>query len=165
MRLIPIGQVVAAHGVRGEIKFRYYNALGAGTLRYPALVLEQDGKEFELRPSLVRRHKGFFLIKFKELDSLEEVSFLLGRELSVRENDLPLLKDDEWYDYQLIGLQVVDEQGKRVGKVTEVLHTKANDILAVTGEKEFLLPLIDEYVTAVDLEGSCLTIMGGALVE
>lgn len=165
MRFIPIGQVVSAHGVRGEIRFRYYSEPGE-QIGYPALFAEKNGKQTELTPLQVRRHKGFFLITFKDLGSVEEIAFLLGKELSVREEDLPHLQDDEWYEYQLIGSEVVDEEMATVGRVTDLLRTGAHGILQVRGEgAEFLIPLVEEYVVSVDVGASRIVVKRSLLIE
>jgi 16S rRNA processing protein RimM len=165
MRLIPIGQVGSAHGLRGEVKFRYYNAIDAHVLSYPAFFFEEKGKLLKLLPSSVHRHKGLFLIKFKDLNAPEEVAFLQGKELSVREEDLPRLEEGEWYDFQLMGLDVMTQQGRMIGKITDVLHVKSNDVLTVTGDQEFLIPLVEDFVVKIDLDGSCVTVKESALVE
>jgi 16S rRNA processing protein RimM len=64
------------------------------------------------------------------------------------------LPEGEYYHHQLIGLKVVSEQGKVLGKVTEILATGANDVYVVRAEigPEILIPAADEFVRAVDLE-------------
>jgi 16S rRNA processing protein RimM len=68
--------------------------------------------------------------------------------------DRPPLPEGEYYHHQLIGLKVVNEQGDVLGKVKEILATGANDVYIVRPEigKEILIPAVDEFILAVNLE-------------
>jgi 16S rRNA processing protein RimM len=165
VKVIPIGQVVAAHGVRGEVKFWYYNETGSGPSSYRSFLAYPQGKETELTPSRIRRQGALFLIKFKDLDNVERVQSLIKEELFVREDDLPALAQDEYYDYELIGLTVMSETGITVGRVRNVMHTAAHDILVVEGHTETLVPLTDEHVIDIDKKAGAVRVREGALVE
>lgn len=164
MRWIPVGRVLSAHGIRGEVRFHYYNDAKEGFLGYDSLYAEKDDTIVEIRPASVRSHKNLFLIRFKGLKSLEEVSFLVKKELLVREGDLPQLNDDEYYDYQLIGLSVLNSAGEEIGRVEGVLHTQANDTLVVSGKQEIMVPMIEGYIIEIDLERSFIKIQEELLV-
>ncbi|OPX98604.1 MAG: Ribosome maturation factor RimM [Syntrophorhabdus sp. PtaB.Bin006] len=164
MRCIPVGKVVAEHGLRGEVKFKYYNEVAEGFSEYTSLYAERDGRQTELRPTEIRFQKGFFYIKFEGLDRPETVSFLVNQELCVREEDLPPLDNDEYYDYQLIGLDVTNHRGEKIGKVEQILHTGANDVMVVTGTREIFVPMVEGYISEIDLASSCITIDEDALL-
>ena len=89
MKLIPVGRLTAAHGLKGELRLRYYNEGGDAPLRYPSFFVEDNGKEIELKPAEVRTHQKQFLIKFKGLEGADAIRFLIGKEVFVREEDLP----------------------------------------------------------------------------
>jgi 16S rRNA processing protein RimM len=163
MRFIPVGRVVADHGLGGAVKFKYYNEAAEDFYRYASLIVEKDGKQTELKPTEVRFSKGFFYLKFDGLDSSEKVSFLINQELCVREEDLPPLDNDEYYDYQLIGLHVTNHMGDKIGMVTQVIHTGANSIIVVTGKEEILVPMVEGIIVRIDLEDSFIAIDEDAL--
>jgi 16S rRNA processing protein RimM len=165
MGLISVGQAVAAHGVKGEVKFWYYSDSGSGPLIYRRFIAYRDGEEVELFPARVRRQGPSFVIKFNGLETLESISFLLKRELYVREEDLPRLEEDEYYDYQLMGLDAVTEEGMVLGRVKDVMHTGASDILVIQGEKETLVPMTEDYVVAIRLADRIVEIRRAALLE
>jgi len=158
-----VGRVISAHGFRGEVKLRYYNEAQSAFYRYASFFVEQDNHKRELKPAQVRFQNGFFFITFEGLESLEETGFLLNQELFVREEDLPRLDENEYYDYQLIGLDVLNEHNVRIGTVKEIMHTAAQDILIVTGEKELLVPMVEEYVLHVDIAGSFMQVKENGL--
>ena len=158
MKWIPVGNVVSTHGLKGEVKFRYYNEVKEDFLRYASLFVKEHNRVTELKPTGKRLQKGFFYIKFEGFESTDEVFFLLNKELFVREEDLPQPGKDEYYDYQLIGLDVLNQRDEKIGKVEAILHTKANNIIVVTGKEEISVPMIEEYISEIDLESSSIKI-------
>ena len=163
MKYITVGRVVATHGIRGAVKFKYYNEDKEAFLQYRRLYAESGGETLELKPFWAQPQKGFFLVRFEGFEGPEQVAFLIGNELLVREDDLPPPGEDEYYDFQLIGLEVVNERGEPVGKVVEVIHTGANDVIAVEGLHPLLVPLVEGYVLDVDLGRGIMRIRQEAL--
>ena len=70
----------------------------------------------------------------------------------ISDDELPD-EDDEFYDRQLIGMEVFTEDGVRVGAVADVIHLPTQDLLSVMGEKEILIPFVSEIVPTVDVRG------------
>ena len=165
MRYIAVGRVLSTRGVKGEIRFQYYNESQSNLSGYAVLFADRDGQKIELRPSRVQPHRGHFLIQFTEVETPESASFLIGKELFVREEDLPGLDDGEYYDYQLIGLNVINERNEPVGRVTKVIHTAANDVIVVEGEREMLIPMQEEFILTIDVQAASIKIAEGAFIE
>jgi len=160
MKCVSIGRVISTHGLKGEVKFWYYNEEREGLYRYSTFLVRQRDEWIELKPERIRFQKDFFYIKFLGYDGLEKVNSFINRELFVREEDLPGLESDEYYDYQLIGLDVVNKVGELLGKVDSIIHTKANDVIVVKGEREILIPMIDIFISSVDIEHSVIKVEG-----
>ena len=164
MGCIPVGKVVADHGLGGAVKFKYYNEDAENFYRYSSLITNKNERQAELKLTEVRFSKGFFYLKFENLNSPEQVSFLINQESFVREEDLPPLDNDEYYDYQLIGLHVVNHSGELIGTVSQVIHTGVNDIIVVKGKEEILVPMVEGLVSKIDLKNSLITIDEEALL-
>jgi len=164
MGCIPVGKVVADHGLGGAVKFKYYNEDAENFYRYSSLITNKNERQAELKLTEVRFSKGFFYLKFEGLNSPEQVSFLINQELFVREEDLPPLDNDEYYDYQLIGLHVVNHSGELIGTVSQVIHTGVNDIIVVKGKEEILVPMVEGLISKIDLKNSLITIDEEALL-
>jgi len=165
MGFIPVGKVLSTRGLQGEVRFRYYNDARSNLDSYEVLYADRGGEKFPLRLARVRSQGRQFLIRFAEIAEAGEASSLVGHELFVREEDLPVLNENEYYDYQLVGLEVVSEKGERVGYVKQVMHTGASDILVVEGAKESLIPMVEGFVLDVDIKASRMKIAEGAIVE
>jgi 16S rRNA processing protein RimM len=81
-----------------------------------------------------------------------------GAAIEVAREELPPTGEDEYYAFQLIGLEVVEENGRRLGTVADVIPGVANDVLQVG---EHLLPMIEDCIRSVDLEAGRITVAGG----
>ncbi len=152
MKWIPVGRVVSTSGIQGEVKFYYYNEVKEEFYDYTSLFVLKGDEYIELKPIGVRYRKNSFYLSFRGLSTIEEVSFLVAKELCVREEDLRPLNNDEYYEYQLIGLRVIDMGGTQLGRVYSVLHTGASDILMVKGEREYMVPMVEGFIIGIDLE-------------
>ena len=84
-----------------------------------------------------------------------------GAELSVRLADLPAPDADSYYAFQLVGLAVVDDSGRQLGRVVEVHTSPANDNLELTDGT--LVPLVEDAIEAIDLEAGRVVVAAGFL--
>ena len=83
----------------------------------------------------------------------------MGTTLEVEREELPPTDDDEYYTFQLVGLEVVEENGRVLGTVADVLPGVANDVLSLDGG--ILLPMIEDCVRTVDLDGRRIVVAEG----
>jgi len=89
------------------------------------------------------------------IGTVEEAHRLVGAELCVPESRLP----PEFYWYQLIGLEVVNTEGQKLGTLEEIIETGSNDVYVVRrGREEILVPAIEEVVRDVDLQRRLMTV-------
>jgi 16S rRNA processing protein RimM len=82
-----------------------------------------------------------------------------GTALQVPKADLPGLEGDGYYVFQLVGLEVVEEGGRTLGRVKDVASYPANDVLEL--EDGQALPMVAECVRKVDLEGGRIVVAAG----
>jgi 16S rRNA processing protein RimM len=82
-----------------------------------------------------------------------------GAELAVPRSELPPPGEDEYYEFQLVGLAVEEEGGRALGRVTSVQPGPANDVLEL--DSGLLLPLVAACVLEVDLDGGRILIARG----
>ncbi len=157
---LPIGKVVKAHGLRGHLKVLPYgetlSSLAAGEEITACL---SDGTSLRLTVLEIRPHQKAFLLLSREFSTVEEARSLVGAELCVPESRLPPTVPDEFYWYQLIGLEVVSTDGRKLGTIEEILETGSNDVYVVRHEgEEILVPAIEEVVLKVDLQRRLMTV-------
>ena len=66
-------------------------------------------------------------------------------------SDIPSLPEGEYYNFDIIGLEVIDDKGSKLGKITEVLKTGSNDVYVVEGKKQILVPALKKVVKEINL--------------
>ena len=102
----------------------------------------------------LRWHGGDLLVALEELPDRTAVEIFRNIMVHMKSEDMPEPPEGEYYTHQLVGLEVVTDQGEKLGRIKEVLFTGANDVYLVesAGGKELLLPAIDQVVLEIDLE-------------
>ena len=148
---LTIGTILAPHGVRGEFKVRLQTDEPEHLLTIKRLYL---GEEATPRTVLgVRLHAGNALMRVQGISTPETVDRFRGTRLRIRGTDARPLAPNEYFLYQVIGLEVFDESGTRLGHVTDIIETGANNVLVVTpgdGDDEMLLPSHPDVIVALD---------------
>jgi 16S rRNA processing protein RimM len=91
---------------------------------------------------------------FDEIDSIEKAEGFRGKELFVQESDVPPLPEGEYYQFQVLGLEVYTSRGRLLGKVTDIIEAGEKDVYVVRGGgKEYLIPVTDDAVEEIDVKG------------
>ncbi len=149
---IIVGVISGAYGVHGELRIKSFCARPDDIERYSPLTDEAGTRSFAL--AIVRPIKGGFSARIADVATKEEADALRGTQLFARREQLPSLPDDEYYYADLVGLDVFDTGGARLGHVKTVQNHGADDLLEMqlTGTSETaLLPFTKAAVPTVDL--------------
>lgn len=152
-RFLAIGRIVKPHGVRGEIVVHIITDFPE---RFEALreVYIGEGVPRRVQVERARFHRGRVVLKLRGYEDRTAAEKLRGEFLMIPAEEAMPLGPDEYYEHQIIGLQVWTTGGAYLGEVTEILRTGANDVYVVrSAEREILLPAIGEVIREVDLEG------------
>lgn len=151
-RFLVVGQVVKPHGVRGEVAVEMLTDFpGRFSLLEKVYLDENDPRPVALEG--VRFHKGRALLKLGGYDDRTAVEKLRGEAILVPIDQAMPLEPDQYYQEDLIGLEVWTTDEEYLGAVVEILETGANDVFVVHGDRgEILLPAIPDVVQWIDLE-------------
>jgi 16S rRNA processing protein RimM len=144
---VTVGRILAAHGIRGELKVQpltdFPERFEAGSR------LWLNGEE-----RIVERGRWAgrsVILKLRGLETRNEAEALRGAHLTVPQ-PAELVEEGVYYLHDIIGLPVVDGEGEVLGTLAEVLHTGSTDVYVVRGDRgELLLPALDDIVTNVDV--------------
>lgn len=160
---VNVGKIVNTHGIKGEV--RVISDTDFPEERYhPGAELvwlgNDESDSFTLTVASHRQHKQFDLVKFESYPTINEAESLVGGTLNVTEADLATLDDDTFYWHDIVGLTACDEAGTEIGQVKEILSSGANDVWVISrrGQKDLLLPYIDDVIKAVDLAEGTITV-------
>jgi len=162
-RYLAVGQVIAPHGVRGEVKVEILTDDPHRFGRLERVFVGPDGEEPAPWPlQSYRLHRGRALLKLGGCDDREAAERLRGMLIQVPLEEALLLEEGEYYEHQILGLEVWTVAGERLGEVVDILYTGANDVYVVHGSNlaggELLIPAIAEVVQTVDLEAGRLVV-------
>ena len=157
--LLKVGVITTTHGVRGEVKvFPTTDAERFMELEY--VILDTGREKRELTIQNVKFFKNLVILKFEGIDNINDIEKYKGKELWVPREEAQELDEDEYYIGDLIGMDVLLEDGTRFGSLKDVMETGANDVYVVETEegKEVLLPAIHDFIMDVDIEKNAMTI-------
>ncbi len=147
-----MGHVSAPFGVQGWVKVKPYTESLDALARYPVWWVGKEGAFRQYAVEQADVHGNSLIVRLEDLADRNEAAKLKGLQVAVPRVQLPKAEADEYYWSDLIGLEVVNRQGDALGRVESLLGTGANDVLVVRGERERLIPFIDQVVLEVDLE-------------
>lgn len=153
-----IGKLRRPHGVHGEIIMELMTDFPERIK--PGKTVYVGDEHRQLQISGVRPYHNALLVRFEEFLEREGVGVLRNQLVYVKTTELPKLDEGEYYFHQLIGMAVVDEEGKPVGTLEEILETGANDVYLVRtpGGDEVLVPAVEAFILGVDIESRIMTI-------
>ncbi len=153
---LRVGIIASTHGLKGEVKV-FPTTDEPERFRKLKKVFLDTGKEYlPLKIKSVKFFKNQVILKFDEFQDINEVEKYRGKDLLIdREQALPLAENENFI-VDLINMNVYDEEEQRLGTLTDVLQTGANDVYVVETEegKEILLPAIPSCILEVDVEAA-----------
>ena len=151
--LVVIGQITRPHGIQGEVKVLPFTESPDSFQKFDRVYIRRPGQEPEvISITEARPHKAIVLLKLKGVRTRDEAEALHGAEILVERDWLPKLEADEYYWIDLIGLEVLDTEGRGLGEVWNIFNNGADDILVVKRDgREILLPFRGEIIDEVDL--------------
>lgn len=159
MSLVEVGRLARAHGLRGELALdgslspEELRAIGTFTWRGAA------GATRTLALEAARPTTGRVLVRFAGIADRDQAAALASGTLWAESELLPDAGPGMAYTFQLVGLEVVDVAGRRLGVIEDVLATGAHPVYVVRRERgELLVPATPEVVRRVDLEGRRVTV-------
>ncbi len=140
--LIRVGVIINTFGVKGEVKIYpdidYFDELERVFI-----------KDREYKIEKIRDQKGIIIAKFEGIDDINQIENLKNEEVMIALEDRPELPEGKHYVGDLLGLEVITEDGQVLGTLDNIYNTGANDIYEVG---EILLPATDEVIKQIDME-------------
>ncbi len=156
MEKILIGKITSPSGLKGEVRVYNYSD---GTRIYEETESLYVGDVLRRVRSL-RRQKNMLVISFEGIDDRDAAERARGLEVFATDADLPPLEEGEFYVRDLIGMEVAEEDGNHLGRVSDVIQNTAQDILEVREDsgRTFLIPKVDAFVLDIDGDERRITV-------
>ncbi len=155
---LAVGRVVRPHGVRGGLLVERISDLIQGVNAGQIIFLGESRVRGTVRS--LRPHRGQYLLQLDEFRTRDAVDGWRDWKLYLRFEETEPLPEGTYYHWQILGLDVVTEEGEALGSVAQILETGANDVYIVRSDagEELLLPAIEEVVKLVDLEAGVIKV-------
>ncbi len=152
---LVVGRILAPFGTRGEVKVQVETDFPDRFT--PGRAVYLNGRPLEIESS--RAHRKHRLVKFAGIDTIEDAEKVRHQDLSITRSELQPLDSDQYYMFQLMGLDVLTTEGEILGEIVDIIVTGSNDVYVVRGGRgEILIPAIEDVVKLVDLENRQMTI-------
>jgi len=153
MGYIQVGKIINTHGIGGEVKIY---PLTDDIYRFDDLNIVYLGHDKnKLIIEAVRYHKDMVLLKFKDFNNINEVLPYKGEYVYIDAEDRIILSKDHFFLFDIIGALVYTEEGRRVGRVCQIIRSAGNDVYVIQDDqkkREYMIPAVKEFITSVDID-------------
>lgn len=160
-KFMSVGKILNFHGIQGEAKVGFSKNQEDFLKKLKVVYVKKESDYIKLEVSNVRFNKTFALMKFKGINSINDLIPYKGCLIFVEKNVVrENLDEDEFLIEELTGLDVVDLDDKQIGVVVGVSNNGANDLISVKSKtkKISLVPFVKELVPKVDIKNKKITI-------
>ena len=161
---LPVGKIVGAHGVKGNLKVHSYaesvTVFKPGNL---ILAIHAGKTEKYFAINWARPHGKSILLSFKGIEDRNTAETLIGAELFIDRTALPELEEGVYYWVDIIGLSVFTTDNQYIGRVESIMATGSNDVYVVKNKTkdenaEILIPAIESVVLEIDFENKTMRV-------
>lgn len=152
--MLQVGVITSTHGVRGEVKVFPTTDDPMRFKKLKKVILDAGKETLPLEIQSVKFFKQFVILKFKGIDNINDIEKYRKCPLLVAREDAVELDDDEYFIADMIGMEVLTEDGKVFGTLKDVMETGANDVYVIESTQygEVLVPAIKECILDVDIK-------------
>lgn len=146
-----LGEVIKTHGLKGEVSILLDVDFPDDYKNLESVFLQQSGKLVPFFIDSIKINSNKALVKFEDIDAIEEASELIKSKIYLPLSFLPKL-DEGYYYHDLVGCKVF-EADNLLGQVKEVIDLSGNQLLSVIKEdREILIPMKDQILLSVDVK-------------
>ena len=157
---IVIGKVVSTQGNKGEVNVLPLTDSIDRFKNLDNVFLRNKNSQIALNVEKIRIKKDTIILKLKDTENIEEARMIVGSFLEVERKNAVKLPKNTYFIFEIIGLEVYDENNIFLGKVENVIRTGSNDVYVVKrkDKEELFIPAIHDVVKNISLEKKRITI-------
>lgn len=153
-----IGYITRPHGIQGEIRVEIHTDQPDRFLMLENILVGEEELQ-PMRVENVRFHQDIAILKLEGCDTRNQADGLRGKSILIPIEDAVPLEEDEFFIFQIIGLQAQTEEGEVLGEIIDVIETGANDVFIVeTPSGQLLLPDIPDVILDADPEAGIVLV-------
>ena len=154
-KYVSVGKILNFHGIKGEAKVGFTKGQENFFMTLELVFVKTNQEYCPLEIESIRINKNFALVKFKNINSINDLLEYKGAFLYVEENTIrESLDEDEFLIDELVGMGIFDTNDKKLGFVVGVSNNGANDLLSVktAAKKISLVPFVKSIVLDVNIK-------------
>ena len=158
---LKVGKIVNTHALQGEVRIVSHSDFKDERFKAGSeLFIDFNGTYVPVTVKSHRMNKNFDLLKFVDMPHINDVEKYKGCELLVDTAHLSELDEEEFYFHEIMGCMVKTVDGAELGDIIDIIQTGANDVWVIQrkGEKDLLIPYIEDVVKEVDTLNKSVTI-------
>ena len=151
---LEIGQIVNTFGIKGMVKVKPFTDDIKRFDNLKTVYIEKNNTQKEYEIEEVKYHKDMVLIKFKDVDTVEQAELLRNAYLTISRDSAEKLEEGRYYIVDMLGLEVYTDEQVLLGILDDIFNTGSNDIYVVKDKqgKQILLPAIQDVIKQIDME-------------
>jgi len=160
MELLEIGRIIRPQGLAGRLKVLSYLESQDMLDALAEVFIGRRAQEATVFPlHVVQKGREFFILKLGGIESKDAAARIVGSSVWMPSEAMKELPDGEYYWHEIIGLEVVTEEGRILGRIESVFPTGSNDVYVCRGmEKEILLPAIGDVILKIDRDHGIMVV-------
>ncbi len=156
-KYLMIGQIVKPQGVRGEVKVAPATDDPERFCELPHVYLDEKGEK-QLKVLSGRVREGYAFLTLEGISDRDQAEGLRNVFLYIDRENAVKLPEGRYYISDLIGMDVKDEAGNALGKLTDVFQAGGNDVYEVRGNRVFRFPALKRALVSVDVENAVMVL-------
>jgi 16S rRNA processing protein RimM len=147
---VAVAKFGRTYGIKGWIHVYAYE--NSDLINFTKFYLKKNDQLIPIDLDNIKPHGNNYVAKIKNIENPESARIYTNLELYIDSKDLPSLPEGKYYWDELVGLTIIDQEGKVLGIVDHLVATGANDVLVIIkDQKEHFIPYIKNVVLEVDL--------------
>lgn len=152
-KYLEIGKIINTHGIKGEVKIEPWTDDAEFLKRFKLFFIEE--KPYRLLSARVQ--KSFLIASLEGVRDVNEAMVLKNKVIKGDREEIEL-EDGQFFIQDIIGAAVLDESGKELGKISEVLDLPSSNVYVVNGDREILIPAVPEFIIKTDIEAGAVVV-------
>jgi 16S rRNA processing protein RimM len=152
-KLLESGQIVNTHGIRGEVKIVPWADSPEFLCQFSTLYI--DGAPRKVRSARV--HKGSVIALLDGVSDVNDAMLLKNKVVSISRDDARL-PEGSFFLADIIGLDVVDESGAKLGVLADILSPSVQKVYVVKGDRDILIPAVPEFILETNVAGGYIKV-------
>lgn len=151
---LAILKIFKPHALRGEVSAEMLSDFSDTLKHGKAVFIGKEYKQYQI--NTLRKAGKNYLISFLNHNDRDSVEQLRNQFVYIKSEEMPSLGKDEYYHHDLLGIQVLDTAKQKIGSVSEIISTGANDVYVIIPDlaekKEILIPAIKSVIKSIDIQ-------------